>query len=225
MNREFKPEVINDEQHSAPLSDLPGDLKETLKTENLQNQLERAISIISQPHFDILTQSEDAEMQSNLLKISEDKITHPSPEVQELLKNKDIVVPFQRIFGLTNNALFSIYKIGFYYFQNQKYEEATDIFTFLVALNPTVADFCTALGLCLQQKEKWDEALTFFTLASNLNADHIAAHISAINCYTKFGNKEGARIHLNAIENICSQRPEVAAPWKEIIEFYKSQIQ
>lgn len=202
------------------------EIKEYLKSNQLQDQLERAVHLISQPHFDVLTEPEYKMLLSELTKITEDKLTHPTPEILALLNDKkNGVVPFQKIFGVSTECLLTIYKLGYYFFEMKQYDNATDIFTFLIALNPTVADFCTALGLCYQQNEKWQEALTFFTLASNLNTDHIAAQISAINCYRRFGNMEGARIHFQAIENICKQRPEIAGPWKDIIEFLRVQLQ
>lgn len=201
------------------------EIKEFLESGILQNQLSRAFNLLSQPAFDVLSKEESEQLQNDLAKITEDKLTNPSPEITERLrKDPNQIIPYQVFFGITDSSLLVIYKVGYNYFQGDKWDDALDIFTFLMTLNPMVADFCTALGLCYQQKDQWQEALSYFTLASELNADNIASHVAAICCYQRFGNKEGARLHLEKIESIFDTHPEMAPPWIRTVEFFKNQL-
>lgn len=198
---------------------------EYLESEALQKALLRAVNLLLSPESErVLSDEEMEDLQENLAKITADKLLNPSDEIKELIdKNQEEVIPYQQIFGLSNDSLLTIYKLGYHYFQNQNIDEAIDIFILLTTLNSTVADFYYALGLCYQQKQQWPDAVACFTFASYLNPAHVGARISLIECYQQLKDDTKASVYIDEVSRLQEECPEKVEPWLEIFQSLKNQ--
>lgn len=208
---DFKNASMIREQHKLAIIEF-------LESNQLQDQLLNAKTLLinNESHL-ILSDDEMDQLEINLAKITEDKLRDPSHEVKERINQGETdFIPYQFIFGLSNEALLIIYKIGLNFFENQKIDEAIAIFILLVTLNPTIADFNYALGLAYQQKEEWKDAVVFHKLASNIDPVHVGARISLVECYQKLGNRVETDLYLKEISDIQEEHPELMNSWEKI---------
>lgn len=204
---------------------IKNELVEFLESDALQESLLRAVELLLSDESGVfLTDQEQDELEQNLSKITEDKLMNPSDEIRKIAEEQhDIFISYQKIFDLSNDSLLIIYKLGHHYFQNQNIDEAIDIFTLLETLNPLVADFNYALGLCYQQKEQWLDAVTFLTLACNIDPSHVGARISLIECHQQLKNDQEVSKCIDEIKHIQEAEPEKVEPWLEVYESLKDQ--
>ena len=99
-----------------------------------------------------------------------------SEEQLEALINGDVT--FQDFFNLSDDVLLAWANQGYFFYNQGKYTEAATIFEGLVALNPNVAYYHTALGSILEAQEKYDEALEEFNTALKTDAKDICAMVN-----------------------------------------------
>lgn len=218
------------EEHFIPLAtplksaaqlreDYKQDLMVSLKSDDFKNSIKRAISVIAESHFDILTPEEVAEMGESFAKVTDDKINNPSSEITET--KPDEFISYQKLFGISDQTLTSIYKIAHDLAKKEKFDEAIDIFSFLMMLNPQIEDFTYGLGLCYQLKEDWSHALSYLNLACEANPNSVGAHVSSVECCKKLGDAQNVQIHLEAIEKIQKEEPQAVENWENVIESIK----
>lgn len=196
-----------------------------LESEELQDSLSRAIKLLLSNEVQVLlTDEEEQELQENLSKISEDRLLNLPDKVKEGVdKSQNEAISYQKIFDISSDSLSIIYKVGHHYFQNGYIEQALDIFTLLETLNPSVADFNYALGLCYQQKEQWVDAVPFFIIASHLDPSHVGARISLIECHKQLGHDQEVSNYFNEIDRIQKSEPEKVKPWLDVYISLKNQ--
>lgn len=191
---------------------------EFLSSGELPRQMNRALELIDEKAENILSGEQLDAFRNNLSEIKEDKFKNPSPEVLSKMNDASSNLSYQEIFGISDESLKMIYNIGYLFFQDNEINEAIDIFTFLLILNPSIADFSYSLGLCYQQQGKWIDALSLSLLATHLNANHIAAHISAAECAKQIHDIPLYNSHVEELHRLKDSHPDEFQLWEGIVE-------
>ena len=178
--------------------------------------IQRALKFLKSEPASFLTEEQCKDIKNSL-----DKIEHFAweklQEPKDSTKDPDQLEIFQEIFGLSNESLINIYRVGFHFYEEQHYEDALDIFMFLFILNPTVADFSYELGLCYKQLNNLTDALGSFILAANLNIEHVGANLGAASCFIDLHDKDQAKKHLDHVRLLGENSPEKIEGWLENI--------
>lgn len=192
-------------------------IKESITNPALRESIGRAFDLIHKDMGRELNREESVAFFKDLETVNPETIDHLSERVEALSKEgKEIT--FQQIFSLPDNDLKKIYVLGYKYFQNKQIDNAFDIFILLITLNPYVADFWHALGLSYEAKNDLPSAIEAHTVASTLDKNHIAAHISLAKCLiSQNRQKEGLEL-LERAQKIIDQNPALERAWGKYLK-------
>ena len=183
-------------------------LLETTKT--LRDQVGRAFQLVRDHGALILSEEENELIQKELDKISDEKLDNPPPAIEELIRSEsDVIIPYQHFFEITDEGMNCLIKVAQFYYLGEQYQEAIDVLIFVNTLNPLIPEVCFSLGLCYQSLEKWNEALVFFKLATELNPDYLEAHELVIANAKKLDETELVDFHSKEIDRINKKSSEV----------------
>lgn len=126
----------------------------------------------------------------DIMKAGERLLEEPKePEVYNL----PVYETLQEMFGLTKETYDTMYKIGADFFNEEKMEEACNVFIVLTNLNNFVFEPWLGLGSCWQIKERYPEALQAFSMASLLDFQNPAPHLYSAQVYLQLGSDRLAR--------------------------------
>ena len=130
-----------------------------------------------------LTKDEKIEHAKLLVKIFEGGM---SPKEAMAIKDEDLA---------------SMYSFGYSLANAGKYKEAREMFKYLYMLEPTRADFATALGVCHHQLKDYEYAANAYMVAFALNFEDPVPLFYAYDCFLNLNDTLGASIMLkSAIE-------------------------
>ncbi len=99
---------------------------------------------------------------------------------------------FQEILGYTDVMMEKCYKVAYSCFQRQQYEKASEAFTFLTTLNPTVFNYWLGLGMSEQMCEEYHSALLAYAMAAMVDVTNPIVHYHSANCYRSLSEEESA---------------------------------
>ena len=102
------------------------------------------------------------------------------------------------------------------------YEEAIDALFVFVGEDPENADIFNQLGYANSQLQNYDQALTFYHRALNIDPEHAGAHAYIGKVYLEIGDLTMARHHLGQLDLICLYGCEPFYSLKEAISLYRA---
>ena len=117
---------------------------------------------------------------------------------QEQLQNviNDVMTgqkTIQEVKGLSDEQMEAIYSMGYNLYQNAKYEDATQVFTWLTMLNPFQSKYWMGLGGALQMSKDFDWALQTYAMAAVVGEPRYPTpHLHAGECYMSKGDLDEA---------------------------------
>lgn len=109
---------------------------------------------------------------------------------------------FQSLLHLSNETLLWIYKIGHDCSQKEEKQDAVALFQLLTVLNPLVADYWVAYGICLRAIHQEMEALYAFSIATFMNPEQPSARYNAAEIFLDQKQTQEATAELEALEKI-----------------------
>jgi type III secretion system low calcium response chaperone LcrH/SycD len=115
---------------------------------------------------------------------------------------------FQEILGYTDAVMEKFYQAAYGYFQQQKYEKASEAFTFLTTLNPTVFNYWLGLGMADQMCEEYHSALLAYAMASMVDVTNPIVHYHSASCHRSLLDDESALSSLDLCVLSAGEREE-----------------
>ncbi len=117
----------------------------------------------------------------------------------------------QKELQISDGDMTHCYEIGQQLFARHNFKDAADVFLVLSALNPTVASFWKALGLCEEQNKSYDTAVMAYAIALLYNENDPFPIINSALCLKHIKEIDKARELLhNAIQQY-QNKPEFTA--------------
>jgi tetratricopeptide (TPR) repeat protein len=112
----------------------------------------------------------------------------------------------QAFLSLSNPTLLWMYQLARECFEEEKHQEAQDIFFLLVLLNPMVRDYWMALGFAYEARCLYDNALEAFSFASLLDPEHAPSRYQSASVYLLQGEFEDALAELEVLDEIIDKQ-------------------
>ena len=142
------------------------------------------------------------------------------PSLQLMAKGETL----QEILGISDETLRSLYTLSRYLYEHQHYEEASGAFYLLSLLNPSYPTFWMGLGNCEYLLQKYQEALSAYAFASQVDPSDATPHILAARCHLELGNLAAATASISVAELSCTDRDNVEHV-KKLAEQVRKDIQ
>ncbi len=105
--------------------------------------------------------------------------------------------------GYTSDELEAVYGLAHNAYRQRKYEQAEQLFLFLVENDHAEHRFWMGLAATQQMSEQHRKALVAFGMTAMLDATNPWPSIHACECYLALGERENARLALDAAEGVC----------------------
>lgn len=135
-----------------------------------------------------------------------EKIKDPIAFWQQIDEGKT----FQEILGYSDDLMEKFYKVAYSYFQDQDYETASEAFSFLTTLNPTVFNYWLGLGMSEQMCEDFDSALVSYEMAAMVDVTNPIVHYHSATCHRSLLDDESALRSLDLCLHNAGDREEFA---------------
>lgn len=102
--------------------------------------------------------------------------------------------------GLSEETINYFYSVGVGLYQQQQYQKASDVFSFLTVLNIGRFDVWIALGLSEQQLSNWESALNAYGMAACAQFDSPYPYIYSAECCINMSDTQEALLYLDTAE-------------------------
>lgn len=122
----------------------------------------------------------------------------------------------QESFGVSNQSVETIYKIGYDFFVSREIEKALAVFSFLTFFNNCIFESWLMLGVIYKEFGDFCQALYAFSMASLVDLHHPLPHLYSAEMYYMNGNNELAQQTLDYGLSIFSN---------EDMQTYKKEIE
>ena len=157
----------------------------------------------------------------NLPKVEQERIQKEIKSALRKIENvgEELDEPcLQTYLGLSNETLFWIYETAYNSYQNNRHEEAQDLFFLLVLFNPMVRDYWMALGHAYNARCFYDKAQEAFSLASFLDPEYAPSRYQSAQLYLEAGAFEDALAELAVLEEILNKEedPSLRAQFEKL---------
>lgn len=122
---------------------------------------------------------------------------------------------FQGNFQLLNSNLFNqpswdelkrLYERGYDAWNENKYEEATEIFAFLTLHKPLERNFMFAFACAIKEQGEYKHALTLFTHTLAMQPDDPFSIFHIAECLLNLQENEAARDALDSVISLCYEK-------------------
>lgn len=125
-------------------------------------------------------------------------------EVVEKLKNPEVIrkhvedgKTFQEILEFSAEKMEKFYQHAKFLFDQSKYKEASEAFTFLTTLNPLIPNYWIGLGLSELSQEEYHGGLLAFAMAIMSDVANPLPHYYTALCYRALLQPESALLSLD----------------------------
>lgn len=135
-----------------------------------------------------------------------EKLQDPAYFKQQIDEGKT----FQDILGYSSETMEKFYKVAYTYFQQQRYRESCEAFTFLTTLNPTVFNYWLGLGMSEQMCEEYNSALLAYAMAAMVDVTNPIVHYHSASCHRSLMDDESALSALDLCLLNAGDREEFA---------------
>ncbi|MFL9950529.1 SycD/LcrH family type III secretion system chaperone [Paraburkholderia agricolaris] len=127
----------------------------------------------------------------------------PDPQVEAIVKDvmqyiADGHTP-ATLRGLSASDYEAAYSVGHQMYEQGSYEDALQIFGFLMTLDYLDRRFALAFGACLQMLGRYEAALKYYVLCVTLDPNDYTPALHMAECFLQLGRPGDARNGLRAI--------------------------
>lgn len=109
--------------------------------------------------------------------------------IQSALENHGTM---KEVRGLTQDHMEAIYTLAYTLYQQERYQEAHDLFTFLCLYDHLETKYWNGLAACRQMRKDYGAAIDAYTMAAMLDVENPELPLRAAECHLALGNLEGA---------------------------------
>ena len=143
-------------------------------------------------------------------------ITDPSQLTDETLDQivdrfQNHGATFKEIKGISDDELEAMYALAHGQLQNGRFEQAETMFRFLCLNDHLSHKYWLAMGICLKEQEKFEEAVNALGVAGLLNMEDPRAAFAAAECHVRLGNRTESVAALESAISFAGDKPEFAA--------------
>ncbi len=160
---------------------LRGEVLEALKMPHLTDRIKSSIDYIRREGLKLFSQEEQTLMKTDLDRLASGIVCW-----------EETTYDLQHALGIADDTMQLWCKIGSDFCQQEKFEEATGIFTLLTMLNPNIEGYWLALGGCEQMNGRYDEALRAYQLALDVDTNNPATYLLSAGCHYHLGDADAA---------------------------------
>jgi len=115
---------------------------------------------------------------------------------------------FNKSASLSKNTCEDLYSIGYHYYKNGKYSEAAGCFSLLVIADSNSSKYWMSFGASQMMMGNYQEALTSFALASEIDVQNPQPHFNAAECFFALNRKEEGLQALKNAEKLAKAKDE-----------------
>lgn len=116
------------------------------------------------------------------------KISHLVSSEEKLLDVLEEKKVLQFVFGYDGKMMREIYEFADKLYNEKNYSDATEVFLFLISINPYICWFWQGLGKAFQAQNQFEEASNAFLMALNCDPKRLDGYRDAIRCSLEFKN-------------------------------------
>lgn len=102
----------------------------------------------------------------------------------------------------------SIYAQAYRYYNTGKFKDASDLFRYLMMLNPSEAKYTLGLAACFHMLKNYNAAVQVYLLCSILDDNSPIPGFHASDCYLQMNDKVSALVSLKMAIKKAGNRPE-----------------
>lgn len=113
---------------------------------------------------------------------------------------------FQDLMEVDDKFMLSLYALAHQAYQNNKYHEASKMFSVLCMLNHLERKYWLGLGATLQMQKKYFPALECYGIAVLLHYKEPDAHLYTAECMLAIGKKDEVKPILQGAIELCTQK-------------------
>ncbi|MCP5470208.1 MAG: SycD/LcrH family type III secretion system chaperone [Chlamydiales bacterium] len=103
---------------------------------------------------------------------------------------------------ISNREMEEMYAEAYAFYEEAHYKRASNIFRFLVMLDPLTSRYWLGLAACLQLLEKYEKALKCYAVVTLIDRHNPEPHYQAHACYTALGDEKEAALALEIAEEV-----------------------
>lgn len=132
------------------------------------------------------------------------KLNEMIDDPKEAEKFIDEGILFQDAFGFSEEQMKDFYHFARRLCEEERFQDASDVFLVLTALNPYVCHFWLGLGLCDKVAQNYDIALYDYSMAVAVDRGNPYPYYNIADCYKRLGEENLSREFIN----LCIERCE-----------------
>lgn len=131
-------------------------------------------------------------------------------ELQEMINNPEKAEKFiqeetllQDAFGFSEDQMQQFYQFARGLCEQERFEDASDVFLVLSSLNPFVSHFWLGLGLCDKVAGRFKEALFDYSMALAVDKENPYTYYNIADCYSRLDECRTADDFIDICLEIC----------------------
>lgn len=101
--------------------------------------------------------------------------------------------------GISEEEIAQLYSFAYHQFISGKYEDARELFKYLLSLDPANSSYATCLGVCHHRLKDYDFALHAYMLAAFLAPQDPLPLFYAYDCFNSLNNEPAAAVMLSNV--------------------------
>lgn len=115
---------------------------------------------------------------------------------------------------MTNEQLEVIYALAYAHVTQGQYAQALPVFAILGTYGPTRRHYLAGLALCLQMCERYEEAISMYSLMSTLFPGGPEPALQVVECFLMLGRTDEARDELDRVLRCIAEAGGEYDAWK-----------
>lgn len=210
LSTPIKPASVIKQQHRRQLVEF-------FELTDLQAQLDAAQSLILSGLPDLIS-AQDFSKVKNEIDESTDHFFSFVEMQEERQEKSEHPVLLQEMFGFSNETILHVYALGANLVEKGNFPDARVLFTFLTTLAPHVSSYWVALGVCLQELNKQEDAVISFGAANFLEPMNPAPLFYILEIYIGLKETDKARLEVDELKKVMpTLSKDERAMWEQKI--------
>lgn len=141
------------------------------------------------------------------------KLGKDQPEVRQAVEKLGVdlfdkqILPKDAI-GLNEEMIEGMYSFGYRLYNSGKYDQAIQLFRFLMLLDPTQPKFMLGLAACFHMQKEYQDAAAIYMICSILDIENPIPHYHVSDCYIEMQQPDLASLALEQCILRCGDKSE-----------------
>ena len=147
------------------------------------------------------------------------KLNDMVQDPEQVQKFKDDGILFQQAFGFTESQMQDFYQFARWLCEQERFQDASDVFLVLTALNPYVGHFWLGLGLCDKIEGDYKSALFDYSMAMAVDKENAFVYYNIADCYYRLGDFNSAKEFVELCIEKCPLSSDYEGLEQEAMKF------